>query len=215
MTLGQLKRSLEVSLMRDDLAEFHKDWINQALQEIYQDISYNCMRHSEEVTIESGSSFAVLPSDFKELTTGKSPICLVGTDGSLTPVDVTRRENIIRTRATFLSPISSSIGAVQVYLSNNGDEWTLNQLYEATSSSTFDVSYFRILPNLESDEDSNYLTKTYPGMVEAKVLSIGFARINDPVFATWLANYELAKRRASADDSKRWTTGRRLQMGRG
>lgn len=205
---------LEVSVMRDDLAEFHKDWINRGLREICQDASFNCMRTSAEVTIESGTSFVSLPADFKELTPARSPVHLVGTDGALSPVDVTRREDIIKLRATFLSPVASArSGSTDVFLSNNGETWTLNLLDEATSDTTFDVSYFRILPPLEADDASNYLTRTYEDLVEAKVKAIAFSQVNDPITAAWETKYELAKRRAVSDDTRRWTRGRRTQMG--
>lgn len=200
--------------MRDDMAEFFTAWINQGIREICQDVSFNCMRHLDEVTIESGSSFVTLPSDFKELTPARPPIHLVGTDGKLSPVDVTRREDIIKLRATFLSPVASAQrGSTEVYLSNNGESWTLHLLDQATSDTTFNVSYFRILPALADEDDLNYLTMTYEDMVKAKIKAIAFAEVNDPIAGGWEAKYEVAKVRASADDSKRWTRGRRLQMG--
>jgi hypothetical protein len=213
-TLRDLKRVLEVSVMRDDLSEFHKAWINQALREICQDISFNCMRTSSTVTITSGNSSTLLPADFKELTPARPPVHLIGTDGALSPVDVTRREDIIKLRAVFRSPVATSLtGSTQVFIENDGQSWTLNLIDDADSDTDFDVSYFRILPNLEDDDDSNYLTITYEDLVESKLKAIAFAKVNDPVSTFWEGKYELAKRRASGDDARRWTRGRRLQMG--
>jgi hypothetical protein len=213
-TLRDLKRVLEVSVMRDDLSEFHEAWINQALREICQDVSFNCMRTSDTVTISSGTSSALLPANFKELTPSRPPIHLVGTDGALSPVDVTRREDIIKLRSVFRSPIATSqTGSTQVFIENNGESWTLNIIGDADSDTAFDVSYFRILPDLEDDDDSNYLTTTYEDLVESKLKAIAFAKVNDPLSTFWETKYEIAKRRASGDDARRWTRGRRLQMG--
>lgn len=213
-TLSQLKRVLEVSVMRDDLAEFYKDWVNQSIREICQDASFNCMRHLAQVTIPASSSSVALPNDFKELTPARTPIHLVGTDGKLSPVDVTRREDIIKIRATYLSPIATSLtGSIDVYLSSDADGWTLNLLDATTTAATFAVSYFRILPAIEAETDGNYLTRTYEDMVKSKLRAIAFAEVNDPIAASWEAKYELAKRRAVGDDARRWAKGRKTQMG--
>lgn len=200
--------------MRDDLAEFHKSWINQSIREICQDISFNCMRTLATVTIDSGSSFVGLPADFKEFTPARPPVHLIGSDNSLTPVDVTRREDIIKLRATFSSSVSSNqSGSLQVYVANDGDSWTLNLLDAAGSETQFQVSYFRILPSLEDENDSNYLTTTYEDLVKAKIKAIAFSEVNDPIAGAWESKYLLAKLRATTDDARRWTRGRRLQMG--
>lgn len=215
MTLDELKHVLEVSVNRPDLSESYGDWVNEALLGICQDVSYNCMRTSVKVTISAGSSFASLPADFKELTKPRSPINVRNSDNSTwIPVDVTRREDIIRVRSTFLTPIPTTTqGATQVFLSNNGDSWTLNMLDTVDSATLFDVSYFRLLPPLTGGDESNYLTRTYISMVKAKVRAVGFGEINDPLAGVWESAYANARKLASADDAMRFIAGRRMQMG--
>jgi hypothetical protein len=211
-TLDDFIRVLEVNISRADLADFYKDWVRSGLQQICQDFSFNCMRMTARVTIAAGASFVALPDDFKELTRPRSPISLVSsTDSSLQPVNVTRREDLIATRTTLYTVGARSL--VDVFLSNNGDSWTLNLLDATTTPATFDVSYFRVLPPLEDGKDSNYLTETYPELVKAKIKSIGFDEVNDPLAAFWDTKYVLQLARAKQDDLNRFTLGRTLQMG--
>lgn len=211
MTLAELKKVLDISLNRDDLRPHHEDWVNQAMTRIYQDYSWNCMRHTADVTIPSGSSFISLPSDFKELTPARPPIHLVGSDNGLTPCEISRREDLIRNTSSF-GP--STVGAsTPVFLSSNGTDWTLNVISAATSDATFRVSYFRLLPELAADEDSNYITRTYPEMVKAKLKAIAFDETNDPLATVWETKYTIFSQAAARDDSKRWTRGRVIRMG--
>lgn len=214
MNFADLKKVLDISLSRPDLESSYGDWVNQGLTNIYQDVSWNAMRHSTTVTISAGESFAALPADFKELTPARTPIYLSDAQYSMMPVDVTRREDIIRLRNTHLSPAAvNERGATQVYLGNNGVTWTLNLIDEATSEMTFTVSYFRLLPKFTDDADENHITRSYSDMVKAKIKAVGFGEINDPLFAMWEGAYEKFRAKAAIDDARRWTQGRRVQMG--
>lgn len=208
MDFAYLKRVLEVAVNRSDMSEFYGDWVNQALRTIYQDVSWNCMRTNADVVISANTSFVSLPSDFKELTKAQSPVCARATDDSLIPVDVTRREDIIRLAATRLPYIAD-----RVYIDNDGDGWTLCLLNNATTDLTFNVSYYRLLPSLEADTDTNYILTSYEEMVKAKIKAVGFSEINDPLGDAWEARYRMAKTKAAADDANRYTAGRRMQMG--
>jgi hypothetical protein len=212
MTLDDLKHVLEVNISRPDLEELYPDWINNGLQQICQDFSFNCMRFLATVVMPAGSSSVALPGDFKELTPARSPVSVVSnTDASLAPVNMTRREDLIATRATVF--VAGFARCLDAYISNNGETWTLNLLDATTTPISFSVSYFRILPNLEAGDQDNYLTRTYPELVKAKIKAIGFDEINDPLGASWEAKYILQLRRAKSDDIKRFLQGRVTQMG--
>lgn len=217
MNLKDLIHVLEVGVNRNDLEGDYPNWVNQALLSITQDNNWNCMRTSDDFTILTGQTSVALSSDFKGLTQKRSPVGLVdsASGGRIMPCDVRFLEDIERPNAFLSIPRSTTFTRFgpDVYLHNDGNRWFLNVIDATSQDLVFRVKYFRFLPKLINDTDSNHMTETYPEMVKAKVRSVGFEEIGDPMAATAEATYELKKKKAINHDRRAWLAGRRLQMG--
>ncbi len=218
MILRDLIRVLEIAINRDDLVGDYPNWANQGILSIQQDNNWNCMRSKGDVTILTGTTSVRLPADFKELTPKRTPVTLVDQQngGRSLPCDVRFEEDIERTASCLTVPCDSVpfvCDGPDVFLTNDGNQWFLNILDVASTDLLFRVKYFRFLPKLLNDTDSNHLTVTYPEMVKAKVRAVGFEEIGDTEAATSEATYELKKTKALIHDKKAWLAGRRLQMG--
>jgi hypothetical protein len=212
----ECRRILETGLDRDDLRDNYGLWVNRALRSIQADYNYNCMRHDEFVTIPSGATGASLPVDYKELQNARPPVWVRSSEidgrAGWLPCDVRREEEPMRTAASLYFPHRTSRGP-DVWLSTDGDRWFLNMLDVALGDVQFRVKYFRFLPPLREDDDSNDLTRSYEEMVSHKIKAIGFAEISDPAATAFETLYEMKRRTAQGDDARRWLAGRRLQMG--
>lgn len=216
MTLFDLINTLEVAIGRGDLEGMYRTWVNRALRSIQHDNDFNCMRSSVTPTILNGETSVPLPSDFKQFTTSDSPVCL-STNGAhlpclLTFQESTQRLNSASAGITITREGFSSRGP-DVFLTNDGNRFFLNIDFPATQNLDFRVSHFRFLPELLEDRDSNHLTTTYEEMVLAKVKSVAFEEISDPLAEQWERTYELKKRKAVLSDQRAWLCGRRLQLG--
>ncbi len=165
---------------------------------------------------------AALPADFKALTPGRSPIFMQATEADITgtpkwlPCDVLRQEELLRRDAALLLPRrlqTLSRRGPDVYLQTNGVDWSFNIIDVLGSSVVFKISYYRILPDLQNDRDSNYLTNYYEEMVINKIKAVAFEDVADPIAADFEQLYEVKKKKAQLSDARRWVAGRKLQMG--
>jgi hypothetical protein len=87
---------LEIGIARDDLASEYDNWINRGIRAVQRDHSYNCMRHVDTVTMASGTSSVLLPSDFKELQPQKGSVSIFDAATGYYVCEVTTRELLIR-----------------------------------------------------------------------------------------------------------------------
>jgi hypothetical protein len=209
MTKSELRRMLEIGIARDDLASEYDGWINRGIRAVQRDHSYNCMRHVGVVTMTSGTSSVLLPSDFKELQPQKGSVSVFDAATGYYMCEVTTREKLIR------QSLSARGGGFQasIFLSSDGNVASLNFLDTTLSDVTFSVAYFRFLPPLLADTDENYLTREFEDLVQAKIKHIAFSAINDPQASTELAAYEIEKRRTIPFDARQRIQGQLAQMG--
>jgi hypothetical protein len=224
MNVLDLKATLDREVQRPDMSFKYLTWINRALKKITQDFSWNCMRHSETVTVLSGESSVKLPDDYKEMTPEESPVHLRHSEATgkirWVPSKLSTFEELARKDAMLLFPyapqsvITDKFG-IPVYTSVEGDEqvWYLNVFGTADADLPFRVSYFRFLPRLESDTQSNYLTREYEEMVEAKLKATAFMSLNDPVAADFEGLYRDMARLARAANELQRFQGRTLRFG--
>lgn len=220
MDFRKLIRILEVAVQRTDLEEFYPDWINQALNGIQKDFSFNCMRHEGDVTIETGSTSVSMPSDFKELQQARPPIFFRygdATDSRLIPCDVVRQEELIRLDSALLYPARYArvrpFRYGPVFMSWTDGLPALNLIESDHEEMTFLVKYFRFFPTLSAPTDSNALTNGYEELVKAKVKAVAFEEIGDPASADWETTYVLKLKAAKDHETYSYVAGRRLQMG--
>lgn len=215
MTLGELKRMLTVSVSRDDLEGDYKDWINRGIRAVQRDFSYNCMRHVSQVTMADGTSSVAMPGDFKEMQIERGSVALIDASNTRIPVDIVTREKLIGLTAMTMPQLvrPSRTTVPKLFLSNDGNQAFLNMLDTTTGPASFEVAYFRYLPNLEADNDENYITREFEDMVQARVKAVAFSVINDPQAATEMGLYKIFKTEAIGFDTKQRTQGRTVQMG--
>jgi hypothetical protein len=217
-TFKYFKDVLAEDVNRSDKEHRYADWIRQGIRKVQQDVSWNCMRRSGDTVISAGSLQAALPADFKEFTPEATPVH-IKSNNTFFPVLVTTFEAMAAANAgrerLIIHPGSGRSDSVPVYLSYETPmaQPFLNMFDNASETLTFRVSYFGFLPDLQADEDENYLTVNYTEMVEAKIKSVAFKAINDPVAAEFEAEYQRLKIEAEGDDARRRYQGRTLKMG--
>jgi hypothetical protein len=224
MNVLELKATLDREVQRPDMSYKYLTWINRALRKIQQDFSWNCMRHSEEMTISTGATNVQLPANFKEFTPENTPVHLKHVETTnrtrWVPSRVGTFEDIARKDTMLLYPyapqqvITDKFG-IPVYLTVEGDEglWFLNIFGTASTDIIFRVSYFRFLPKLQADDQDNFLTREYEEMVESKLKATAFMSLNDPVSAEFEGLYRSMAKNAQATDGLRRYQGRTLRMG--
>ena len=218
MNRGDLIRFLERSVNRPDMADGYADWINQAMRSIYRDHSFLCMRHEVTVTMESGATSVLLPDDFKELRSERSPIYMVGSDGSMLPCDVSRESTerrLLTANQTIIVPENPStiFRNLPVWIEWGATNAELYTVYPVSGSTNFRIKYYRFLPDLTADDDKNQITMQYEEMVKAKLSAVAFEELRDPEWQDQEGLYVERRRAAIADDAYRAQKGRRTQMG--
>ena len=224
MNVRELKEVLEKEVQRPDMSYKYMIWINRAVRAIQQDYSYGCMRNSGDITIAQGTSQVRLPEDFKEFTPEFSPVHLKVPENPgrmrYYPVQLRTFETVARTDSYLLFPyapqqVVSEKFAVPLWLSMEGDSQTpfLNIMVAPDQELNYRISYFRYLPKLEQESQDNYFTREYEEMVEAKLKSVAFTSLTDPVAAEYETLYVRLAKKARAVDELRRYQGRTLRMG--
>lgn len=225
VTLAQLKEKMKLGVQRTDLetgisGSTYTDFINEALDEIQRDRSWNGMKKVGTVTVTSGTKSVSLSglTNFKELQTVRTPIHFVASDGVLIPCDVWTREKLLRRGAmnifntALLRPSTANKVAIPVYLDFSTSPPTLSLFDNVTENINFSVAYFGFLSALAADGDNNVFTNEHPEMVLAKAKAIAFGSVNDPEAERQEAIYQFKFRRASAKDSYAALAGLDLRM---
>ena len=209
MTLSDLRRMLDVSVGRADLADQYDIWINRGVRAIQRDYNFNCMRHVAEVVMLSGTSSVQMPGDFKQLQIEKGAVALKD------PVNNGRIPLFVKTRERMIcqTQLPNRQTSPDVYVSNDGEFAFLNILDNTTSDTTFEIAYFRYLPKLEAGNDQNYFTIEFEDMVQARVKEVAFSVINDPLEAAEKAKYRIQLAEAKVFDTLQRMQGRTVQMG--
>lgn len=210
MILLNLVDGMKQGVSRDDLAASYTSFLNEAQREICGRRSWTFMRDEADVTVLNGASSAALPANFKELSSSKTPIHAVGSDGvSLVPCDVVTREQRIRRNVIYPLVISNT---PRLYI-----DWTvqppiLNLFATATENLVFNVSYFGYMADLSADGDHNALTDSYPEMLLAKAKAIAFGRVNDPAVVDAEEYFQLKFDDARREDSYKALAGLQMRM---
>ena len=210
MNLSDLRRMLEVSVSRDDLAGDYDNWINRGLKAIQRDYNFLCMKTTADIVCPAAASSAPMPDDFKQLCTERGSVSLVDPAGSgLLPLEVKSRERLI-----CLARVPNRTVVPYVYLENDGKDASLNMLDSTTSETTFRIAYYRFLPDLSADDDENYFTTMFEDMVQARIKAVAFSIINDPMETVELTKYKTVHLpEAKVFDTHQRTQGRSLQLG--
>jgi len=211
MTLAQLNARMAIGVARPDLTadngSDYSQFLNDAQREICRLHSWRFMLTEDTVTIPANQISVTLPSNFKELSSARSPVHL-DVDGVLVPVDVWTDEKL---RRLVRSQISTQI-AVCV-------DWTATppklSVVEAQLSEPLDfvVKYFGYLDDLATGStESNVLTNEHPEMLLAKAKSLAFATVNDSLAADMEALFMAKFRPAKTADLLSQIKGTQIRM---
>jgi hypothetical protein len=189
MTFAELKAAVSQGVLRNDLS--YDGFINDALREIQNRRSWSFMRTRATVTLPAGQTSVALPSDYKELQNVRPAITLAIQDPAVPggavakPVNVVTESQQVRSAWNFdltMFPLMS------VFITQESDQTvpgalvnTLGIAIPGTQDLVFTVRYYRFLPDLVADGDTNQFTIQYPEMVELKAKTKAFNRINDPI----------------------------------
>jgi hypothetical protein len=85
----------------------------------------------------------------------------------------------------------------------------------ANGDLNFEVSYYRYLPNVEDDDDEDYLMREHPLMILNFAKSLAFDAINDSLAATAASSAMSLFNTAAAKDTQAKIAGLRLRMSGG
>jgi hypothetical protein len=218
VNFADLKELLAVGVGRTDLEASYPRWINRALKRIQQDHDWSFAKSVLTVVVDSGTSTEALPSTFKCLSSERTPIYITAGLGETTPrpcyvVSYEHTQNL-KGAAWPSSAGSGSSTGTYVFLQRASTGIVSLRLAEtAPSNITFAVSAYSFLPDLAADDDENILTTDYEDLVEAKLKSIAFATVNDPLAADYENLYRLRLQEAIRDDYLRTHKGRAIRMG--
>lgn len=225
--LTALLRRLETGFDRDDLSDRYRDYINTALHEIYNQRSFQDMRHRVNIVLPSGQIRVRLPADYKELATERSPISVIDQYNNTQPCDVLEQHQLERFNARFTGYPYPSYGNVfpaslglrtrlPVFIDEDDQTKFLsistNPQWTAGEDLNFQVTYYRYLPPLLEGTDTNGIVRKYFEMVVDKSKSIAFSDINDPIAEQFDKAFEKKMEYASKQDAYSRLAGRRLQM---
>ena len=218
MNFADLKELLAVGVGRTDLEASYPRWINRALKQIQKDHDWSWAKSILSVVVDAGTTIEALPSTFKCLSSERTPIYITAGLGETTPrpcyvVSYEHTQNLKGAAWPASAGTGSSTGTY-VYLQRATIGVVSLRVPDAPSSNvTFSVSAYSFLPALSADDDENILTTDYEDLVEAKLKSIAFATVNDPLAADYENLYRLRLQEAIRDDYARTHKGRAVRMG--
>jgi hypothetical protein len=220
MNFAELQAAVKQGVLRNDLS--YDGFVNAALREIQNRRSFSFMRTRATVTLLAGQTSVALPADYKELQNVRPAITLAIQDPAVPggavakPVNVVTEAEQVRWAWNFdltMFPLMS------VFITEESDFTTygtqvksLGIIIPGTQDLVFNVRYYRFLPDLVLDTDTNQFTIQYPEMVELKAKTKAFNRINDPAAGQTEQLFGEQFMVAVREDAYKDTTGRENRM---
>lgn len=189
-------QKMDVGVQRNDLRAEYKDFINQAIHNAQERRSWGCMTHKDTKTLQSGRTFVIMPGDFKELQRGQAPIGILNNQttsfGPLyLPCRIMSKRELERLNTYgvyngvfFYGLFSQALNPYQfvnlpIYIDWQDGFPAINILGKASTDITFIINYFKWIPSLEKEEDTNWFTMTAPEMIYNKAMALAFEMIKD------------------------------------
>jgi hypothetical protein len=179
MTFGDMQTRVGRGILRDDLAPYYGEYINEALREIQNRRSWTIQKNTVQVTLPAsdGEASVTVATDLKELQ--KQPaVYFVADDGGLVPAEtVFESQQIYRVWVFWGTPIVT--WPPRVFFERNGQNAVIGMVEPRTEDFNFRVDYYRYLPDLVNRDDTSPFIDLYPEMVLALSKMIAFTDIND------------------------------------
>lgn len=220
--LSKLKARVNLGVLRADVAAAssgYADFINQAIKELEDLRSWNCMSTQVNVTILSTTKSIPIPADFKELdarNTNGGPIAFVLTDpnnpGAVYPVIASFEAEELRRFFKFGGQLAIAFGEMRVFLKTDKTGTVLGMVSPALEDLTFRIDYYQYLPDLVEETDTSPLAEAYPEMVIAKAKALALASINDAAAQGAEAMASAKFKEASFKEARAALQGRELRM---
>lgn len=220
--LSKLKARVNLGVLRSDIAAAsngYADFINQAIKELEDLRSWDCMSTQTNVTLPTGQRSVALPADFKELdarNTNGGPIAFVLNDpdhpGAVFPVPAYFEAEELRRFFRFGGQLAIAFGELRVFLKKDSTGTSIGMVQPALEDFQFRVDYYHYLPDLVEDVDTSPLAEQYPEMVIAKAKALALASVND---AAAQGNETMASskfKEASFREARSALQGRDLRM---
>ena len=220
--LSLLKSRVGIGVQRTDVAAIsngYRDFINEAINELQNLRSWDCMKMESDITIPQGELTVNMPDGFKELqpiNTNGSPLSFVLNDpsnpGAVFPIDVSFQAQEIRRLWLFGGAVAVWFGNMRIFLKKTAGVSFIGLQTPAPEDMTFRVDYFKYLTELVDDTDQSPLANQYPEMVIAKAKSLALAAVNDAA-AQGLEVYSERKfKEACFAEARADLVGRNLHM---
>lgn len=220
-TYGELKRDFNKGVQRHDLNDDVDRIFNDAQRRIQDLKSFTFMKKEISLTMASGALKVSLPTDYKNLQEGISPIGIISIDGipaRVLPCDIKSQSDLERLHAyvgygyfnNVFSPLNHS--KLPVFLDSQQGIWTINIIQAADRDLTFNVRYYAYIRDLLNDEDENWITQRFSQMLLNKAKAIAFELINDEQAGDCEQLFQAYYKMAEAQDNQRLTSGRNLRM---
>lgn len=175
---------LNTAVNRDDIAPSYMDFINRAVRDIAVLHSFDQMSATATLSLGIGANQVTLPADFKDLQPGRFPVYASIGGAAQAEIPVFRKEEISRIQSYFLANPSL------IYTSDNNG-FQLGFLPGVTATQIWNILlyYFAYPPVITDPTEGTPLLTFYPNLVIARVLSLIFQSINDPVWETHDKNF--------------------------
>jgi len=156
-------------------------FINEALREIQNRRSWSVMKNTVDIHIPNGSAtVSDFPTDFKEFQNLRPPMSIVLTDPStdsevLKPIDVVDELQELRRVWNF----GGLVWTLRVIADQNTGTTSVSIIVPAAEDLTLRMKYYRYLPLLTGDNDTNWFLQNFPRVVWSKAKANAFYEIND------------------------------------
>lgn len=221
MTFADLQTNVLTGVKRTDVGPYG-DLVNQAIREIQNRRSWSFMRTRTNITLPAGQTSVALPADYKELQNVRPAITLAIQDPAVPggavakPVQVVYEHQQVNFAWNFdltMFPLMSVCITEESDFTTYGTQVkTLGIVIPGTQDLVFNVRYYRFLPDLVNDSDTNQFTIQYPELVELKAKAKAFNRINDPIADSVEQRFGEQLMIAVREDAYKDTTGRENRM---
>lgn len=153
---------------------------------------------------------AELPDDFKELQP-RTSVHYISDDGQFIPAEVVfEYQQYFRVWSWGGTPMMT--WPPRVFFERRSRSAVLGIVEPITHHFNLKVQYYKYLPNLVEDADTNPISEAYPEMVIAKAKAIAFSRINDPATTEFEELFENKFTTAYRQDSYSDVVGRDLHL---
>lgn len=192
MTFGEIKAEVQKNIIRrqQEITELIPVWINRVQFEICRAYNFSFLKTINFIETTAGTSEYSLPDDFKDDIS-----IWVESENAYLPLELITFDDALK-----LYPPNAPQGRPERFVMMDGKIY----LYP-TPDKTYSLMeyYYRYLPELVNDEDTNYITENFPDVLVKGAVYEGMVWLQEGDMTIWLQRYQSALRDMIAYDQKR------------